>query len=64
VPSLYDARTHSVERQRIVFRRESHSLCPEHAIYISPSTYEHADYRTTCWLPIPRITISCVGSSP
>lgn len=36
---------HSVERQRIVFRRESRSLCPEHAIYISPSTYEHADYR-------------------
>jgi hypothetical protein len=37
--------TRSVERQRRTFRREERFLCPEHEIYISPSTYEHRDYR-------------------
>ena len=32
----------SVERQRRSFRREERFQCPDHKIYISPSTFEYA----------------------
>lgn len=35
----------AVERQRLVFRRENRFRCPDHRIYISPSTFDHEDYR-------------------
>lgn len=34
-----------VERARRVLRREERFLCPIHQIYVSPSTYEHVDYK-------------------
>lgn len=33
----------SVERQRRFFRREENFLCPDHKIYISPSTFEYVN---------------------
>jgi len=33
----------TVERQRKYFRREERFQCPDHKIYISPSTFEYAD---------------------
>ncbi len=33
-----------MERQRGRFRREERFCCPEHRIYISPSTYDHQDF--------------------
>ena len=34
-----------VKRQSKTFRRQNEFLCPVHQIYISPSTFEHVDYR-------------------
>src|SRR4030067_2701031 len=37
--------TETVERQRKSFKKEERFKCPKHNIYISPSTFEYADYR-------------------
>jgi hypothetical protein len=34
-----------VKRQRNAFRTTDEFLCPEHHIYISPSTFEYSDSR-------------------
>ncbi|MDD5370772.1 MAG: hypothetical protein PHQ40_16950 [Anaerolineaceae bacterium] len=34
---------HSVQRQKVKFRRKSEFQCPEHHIYISPSTFEYPE---------------------
>jgi len=39
-----------VERQKRVFLREQRFRCAEHSIYISPSTYDHEDYRDNLFL--------------
>jgi len=33
--------THTVERQKVSFKKEARFQCPEHRIYISPSTFEY-----------------------
>lgn len=34
-----------VERQRKVFRKDPQFMCPDHNIYISPSTFEYENYK-------------------
>ncbi len=36
--------TQQVKRQRMVFRTTGDFLCPDHRIYISPSTFEYQDF--------------------
>lgn len=41
---------HTVERQRQHFRRQPQFQCPEHSIYISPTTFEYSDlYDNLLW---------------
>jgi len=35
---------HQVVRQRLVFRRKTEFQCPQHKIFISPSTFEYSNY--------------------
>jgi hypothetical protein len=48
-----------VKRQRNAFRTTDEFLCPEHHIYISPSTFEYKDFHDNLlWTTGPRSTLA------